>query len=294
MAFETRPVPAGVSTGVEDLVAGQPYRVLRRLGGGGMSTVYVVEHEVLLKHFALKVLHPFRAKDPALVDRVRVEAQAIAQLHHPNVVDVIDFFVAHDGSPCLVLELLEGNTLSEVLSRTGRLLAGEAAEIACQALSGLHAAHRIGIVHRDVKPENLFLHYPPGFPRLLKVLDFGLARVLPNAAPSAPAPPVVPTNTGAVVGSFRFMSPEAGRGERVGPAADVYSLGAVLYLMLTGRDAASGRTVRALPPSSVAPLSAAPGLDAVVLRAVEPDPSHRYESAEAFRSALLPYALEAR
>ncbi len=286
MGHTTRRLPVGPSTAAEDLVAGQPYRLLRRLGGGAMSAVYLVEHEVLLKQFALKVLYPFRAKDPSLLDRVRVEAQIIAGLRHPNVVDIVDFWFAGDN-PCLVLELLEGHTLARELSRSTRLPGPEAVDLACQALSGLAAAHRLGVVHRDVKPENLFLHAPPGFRRTLKVLDFGLARVLPGAPPAAPAPPVVPTDTGTVVGSLRFMSPEAGRGERLGPQSDLYSLAAVLYLMLTGRGPHDGGRERPSPPSRVSSVPIAHGLDAVVMRALEPRPEHRPRSADAFRAELL-------
>jgi serine/threonine-protein kinase len=271
---------------VEELLSGRPYRVIRRLGGGGMSSIFLIEHETLLKSFALKVLHTFHAHDPDLTDRARVEAQAMAQLRHPNVVEVIDFWVGASGSPCIVLELLDGHTLARELERAGRLPPSEAISHARAALAALDAAHEIGIVHRDIKPENLFLHAVAGRGRVLKVLDFGLARVLPGAAPSAPAPPAFRTDTGVVVGSMRYMSPEAGRGEHVGPPADIYSLGLVLYAMLTGRGPFESGSTRPTPPSAHADLGAFPGLDAVVLRAIEERPELRYPTAAEFRHKL--------
>jgi serine/threonine-protein kinase len=284
--METRDPADDGPTPVEELVSGRPYRVLRMLGAGGTSAVYLVEHLFMLRRFALKVLHPFRSRRPEAVDRVRVEAQAIGRLQHPNVVDVVDFWRGSDGTPCLILELLEGRTLARELDVRHRLPAAEAVDLASQALSALAAAHDIGIVHRDVKPENLFLHTKLGQKRLLKVLDFGLARVLPDVSPHAPAPPIVPTSTGAVIGSPRFMSPEASRGERVGPEADIYSLGAVLYLMLTGRGPHEG-TSRPEPPSKYGGPDVSSDLDAIVLRAIEDTPGARHSSAGAFRDALV-------
>lgn len=271
-------------TPVEELVSGRPYRVLNMLGAGGTSAVYLVEHAFMLRRLALKVLHPFRRGRAELVDRVRVEAQAIGRLLHPNVVDVIDFWTAADGTPCLVLELLEGRTLARELDVRQRLPVTEAVDLTRQALSALVAAHHLGIVHRDIKPENLFLHVKPGQQRLLKVLDFGLARILPGVSPHSPAPAAVPTSTGAVIGSARFMSPEASRGERVGPSTDIYSLGVVLYLMLTGRGPYEG-TAMPRAPSKLVGREVPPALDAIVLRAIGALSETR-PSATEFRDAL--------
>jgi len=266
----------------EPLLAGRPYRLIELIGRGGMGSVYVVEHQGLLKRFALKVPHQLYARRP-LADRMRFEAQAIAQLRHPNVVDVIDFWIA-DGHPCIVLELLNGTNLAQELAERRTLPVREAVELTAQALAALSAAHALGIVHRDIKPENLYLHAEPGRRRVLKVLDFGLARLLPNALDSAPAPPLVPTKTGALVGSPAYMSPEAARGERVGAAADIYSLGLVLYRMLAGHGAFDrGATVE--PPSRHAPL-VPPALDATVLRAIQEAPEARFASAAEFLKAL--------
>jgi serine/threonine-protein kinase len=161
----------------------------------------------------------------------------------------------------------------------------EAVDVTIQTLSALSAAHALGIVHRDIKPENLYLHTGRERRRVLKVLDFGLARVLPNALESAPAPPMVPTKTGASVGSPAYMSPEAARGERVGPASDIYSLGLVLYAMLVGHGPFD-RGPMADPPSRYA--AGIPNeLDALVLRAIKEAPEARFASAAEFREALL-------
>jgi len=267
----------------EPLLEGRPYRLVELIGRGGMGSVYVVEHRRLQKRFALKVPHRFYAR-PAFADRMRVEAQAIARLSHPNVVQVIDFWTAADH-PCIVLELLTGRTLAQELAERRQLPAHEAVELALQALSALSAAHALGIVHRDIKPENLYLHQATEGQRVLKVLDFGLARILPDAVATAPAPPSVPTKTGTRMGSPAFMSPEALRGERVGPAADLYSLGLVLYALLVGHGPFDRGPHAEAPSRHVAGIPRA--LDEAVLRAIQAAPEHRFADAAEFRAALL-------
>ncbi len=267
----------------EPLLEGRPYRLVELIGRGGMGSVYVIEHRRLKKRFALKVPHKFFAR-PAFADRIRIEAQAIARLSHPNVVEVIDFWTAADH-PCIVLELLTGGTLARELAERRVLPVREAIDFAVQALSALAAAHALGIVHRDIKPENLYLHGARERQRVLKVLDFGLARILPEAVATAPAPPNVPTKTGTRVGSPAFMSPEALRGERVGPSADLYSLGLVLYTLLVGHGPFD-RGPDADPPSRhVTEIPRA--LDDAVLRAIQAAPEHRFADASEFRAALL-------
>ena len=274
-----------------EVLTGTPYRPLRRLGRGGMGEVYVVEHRGLRREFVLKVLRSRLANDSQLVDRMRMEAQAAARLDHPNIVEVVDFWMVPGGRPCMVMELLRGSTVADELRARGSFPLGEAVAHARELLAALAAAHELGIVHRDVKPENLFLHRQTGSRRILKVLDFGLARVLPSS-PVLVQPLALPTGTGVVVGSPRFMSPEASRGQRVDHRADVYSAGLVLYVMLTGRgpfDHAGANDTFSLvpdPPSLHAPSSLPEVLDDAILTALKSNPDERFQNAMAFARAL--------
>jgi len=279
---------------VGELLAKTDYRPVRRLGGGRMGDVYLIEHPVLGRQFVLKVLRSHLVRDPQFADRLRIEAQAAARLRHPNVVEMVDFWTSQRGDPCVVMELLEGRTLGEELAARDRLPAAEAVNLAQQALSGLGAAHALGIVHRDVTPENLFLHDAPGFPRTLKILDFGLARVLPNASARAPDPLAVPTKTGAVLGSPRFMSPEAARGQRVDHRADLYSLGVVLYVMLTGQGPHDTQAAQVAPPSRYEGRGIGAQLDAIALRAIADNVEDRYLNAHEFSAALKTLARASR
>jgi serine/threonine-protein kinase len=256
-----------------------------------MGDVYVVEHRVLRRQFVLKVLRARLADDPQLVDRMRMEAQAAARLDHPNIVEVVDFFSAEGGRPCMVMELLNGSTLASELRERGKLPVDEAVGHARELLAALAAAHAFGVVHRDVKPENLFLHRQTAERRVLKVLDFGLARVL-SSSPGAIRPLALPTGTGTLIGSPRFMSPEAARGQRVDHRADIYSAGLVLYVMLTGRGpfdhALPNETFSIVPdpPLLHAGYAAPTMLDEAVLTSLKSNPDERFQNASAFARAL--------
>lgn len=275
------------------LVAGKSYRIIGSLGRGAVGEVHVAAHSVIKRRFALKVIHARYANDTHFIDRMRIEAQATARLHHKNIVEVVDFWVAADGRPCIVMELLEGNTVAQEVTRNGPMPVVDAIEYTHQLLSALSAAHELGVVHRDVKPENLFLHQAPERPRMLKVLDFGFARVLPQASERAPQPLVQPTATGAVVGTPRFASPEALQGAKVDHRSDLFSAGAVLYFMLTGRGPYDRmRTIddpdafELAAPSEVVGPEVSPDLDAIVLRATRFRVEERYQSAAEFASHL--------
>ncbi|MEO6600840.1 MAG: serine/threonine-protein kinase [Polyangiaceae bacterium] len=267
---------------VDVLLANTAYRAVRRLGKGRTGEVHVVRHQFLGRQFALKFLRPDLLSDAQFSDRLRVEAQSAARLQHPNIVEMVDLWISAEGYPCIVMELLQGKTLAEELSTRQRLPVGEAVDLAQQALSGLAAAHALGVVHRDVTPENLFLQEVPGFPRTLKLLDFGLARVLPSAPRHAPDPLAVPTKTGALLGSPRFMSPEAERGERVDHRSDLYSLGVVLYVMLTGHGPHDVPAPQVLPPSKFGADGVTGALDAIVLRSIQDSTASRYQAADEF------------
>ncbi len=278
---------------METLVDGKSYRIIGSLGRGAVGEVYTVAHSVLKRRFALKVIHARYANDAHFIDRMRIEAQATARLHHKNIVEVVDFWVASDGRPCIVMELLDGSTVAREVMVNGPLPVTAAVEYTLQLLAALLAAHDLGVVHRDIKPENLFLHQAPERPRILKVLDFGFARVMPQASARAPLPPTQPTATGAVVGTPRFASPEALQGERVDIRSDLFSAGAVLYFMLTGRGPydrmmtiGDPETFNLAPPSAIVGSGVTPELDDCVLRATRWRVDERYQTAAGFATDL--------
>jgi serine/threonine protein kinase len=247
-----------------------------------MGEVHVVQHTHLGCSFALKVLHSRLGR---FADRLRVEAQAMGRVNHPNVVGVVDFWTTTSGVPCIVMDLLNGRTLARELEDRGTLPIAEAIELSCQTLAALSAAHAAGLVHRDIKPENLFLHLEPGGGRVLKVLDFGLTRVLPRSEAKFPKPPAVPTDTGTVVGSPRYMSPEAARGERVDGRADLYAVGLILYEMLAGSGPYDHDDV-AHPPSLGSPQAVPAALDRIVMRAIDERVPERFQTADAMLGEL--------
>jgi eukaryotic-like serine/threonine-protein kinase len=274
------------------LLAQTGYRALARIGRGGMGEVFEVEHELLGRRFAAKVLRAELAQEPSFVERMRVEAQSMARLRHPHIVEVTDFCVTLDGRPCLIMERLRGRTVGRELAERGRLPLPECVKLVEQVLSALAAAHHFGVVHRDLKPENLFLHEAPSSPRRLKVLDFGLARILPQASPLAPLPTAIPTSTGQLVGSPRFVSPEAIIGKQVDHRADLYSLGLILYILLTGHGPFDHMTIAETlshepdPPSRFRDEPGVRALDGLVLAALKKRPEDRWQSATDFSSAL--------
>lgn len=279
---------------VTQLLAATPYRLVREIGRGMAGLVYEVEHEFLGRRLALKVLHPSN-RESTTATRMRVEAQVLGRIQHPNVVEVIDFWVAADGRPCIVMELLEGRTLADRLDEMPQLPVLDVIELAAQTLSALMMAHSLGVVHRDLKPENLFFHVPvSGASTVVKVLDFGLVRLLPNAALGTGALPAMRTKTGSLVGSPYYMSPEARAGERVDARADLYSLGVIIYVALTGTGPFDETAGPPPAPSTLRADGASPALDALVLRAIAPRIEDRFRSADEFLEGLAPLRTPAR
>jgi eukaryotic-like serine/threonine-protein kinase len=278
-----------------DPLTGTPYRIIGRVGEGGMGEVYEVQHVVLGRVMIAKILRESLASDRGLIDRMRVEAQALGALSHPNIVEVVHFDWTRDGRPYFVMEKLHGRTLGDELRARGCVPPGEAIEITCQALAGLEAAHQIGLVHRDIKLENLFLHSPGEGRRVLKILDFGITKVL-GGAERGPAPPILPTADGAIVGTPRYVSPEQVLGRPIDGRADLYAIGLVLYAVVAGRgpfDHIRGSDLfdahvrlEPDPPSSHAPQPLAAELDAVILRALSKDPADRFQRAAELAHAL--------
>jgi len=196
------------------------YVLGEKIGSGGMGVVHKAHHQGLHRDVAVKFLHAHLADDAEAVERFLREARLIARMDHPNIVRVTDTGRWDDGRPYLVMELLGGESLAERLAR-GPLPEGEAVEVACQVLEALSAAHREGVVHRDIKPGNVRL-CPGG---MAKLLDFGIARASAGTALSG---------TGSMIGTPAYMSPEQAEGKTAGPSSDLYSVGILLYEMLTG------------------------------------------------------------
>ncbi|XXY53924.1 serine/threonine-protein kinase [Sorangium sp. So ce269] len=283
----------------DTLLYGTPYRPVRRLGRGGMGEVIEAAHVGLDKPVVVKLLHRDLNREPRLVERMRVEAQSLARLAHPNLVTVTDFGRTAEGRTFLVMERLHGRTLREELAARGALPALEAIDLVTQTLAGLAAAHGAGIVHRDVKLDNLFVcDADAQGRRMVKVLDFGIAKVVASAGDGrAPAPSLYQTEEGVVVGTPRYLSPEQASGEAVDARSDVYAAGVVLYTLLAGRGPFEHvRPVHELlrahasevpaPPSRYAPRPVPPELDRAIMRALEKRPELRFPSAAAFAAEL--------
>jgi Tol biopolymer transport system component len=268
-----------------------PYEIVAQLGQGGMGVVFRARDTKLDRDVAVKVLPRNLAEDEDALGRFEREAKAVAALSHPNILAIHDFG-SEEGTVYAAMELLEGETLRQRL-QDGALPTRKAVEIALEIASGLAAAHEKGIVHRDLKPENVFLLQSGQ----VKVLDFGLARVQPVVAPERSDVPTVSLSTepGRVMGTVGYMAPEQVRGRAVDERADIFSFGAVLYEMLSGRRAFSGdspvETLNAIlkedPPSLFdSTPTASPALDRIVRRCLEKRPEERFRTAHDLAIAL--------
>jgi len=262
------------------VLVGTPYRAVGFLGRGTTGEVWVVEHVLTARQLALKVIHPKTARCAA---RLRAEVATVGRRTHPHTVELVDFWVAVDGRPCIVTELLHGRTLGEELGERHRLPPAEAFSIIIQVLNALDATHELGVVHGDLHLDNIYLHHGRDDARIVKVLDFGVACALREGL--LHAAPTERDNI-AVAGSPQFMSPEAWSGAGVDARADLFSTGVILYMMLAGRGPFDEGEAQPVPPSShsLAPLSAQ--LDSAILKAIEEDRSCRHQSARAFLAAL--------
>ena len=270
------------------------YRIVQRLGEGGMATVYLATHPELGRRVAVKVLNPDLARSDQMVQRFFNEARAASGIGHRGIVEVFDLGTLPSGAPYIVMEHLDGESLAERMTKAGRLPLETAAEIAGQAASVMGAAHARGIVHRDLKPDNLFLVPDPMLPgrELVKVLDFGIAKLAQRPADGGGQR----TRTGVILGTPRYMSPEQCRESRdVDHRTDVYSLGVVLYEMLAGAPPfVSGSWgelahmhIGVIPPALQTHMPDVPtNVAQIVHRALEKDPGARFQSMAELENAL--------
>ncbi len=264
---------------------------------GGMGEVWHVEHRKTRRKLLAKVIHPKLAADPRLVERMRLEAAAQGAVQSEYIVPILDFSQTRTQRPFLVMEYVEGRTLGDELTATGPLHIIEAATFAIQLLSALGAVHEKGLVHRDIKPDNLMVCPRRDGTRCIKLLDFGVVRVMPGSDSVKPLPRDYRTRTGVVVGTPRYVSPEGAMGHHVDQRADLYAVGLVLYMMLVGRGpfehfehehaVLHAHAVEdPEPPSRHSQNPVPPELDRALMKALAKDPQQRFQTAVEFKQFL--------
>src|SRR5262245_9795959 len=269
------------------------YEIIREIGRGGMGKVYLARDTQLGRQVALKLLLPRFTEDEQRVRRLRQEARVASALNHPNIIVIYEIGEVKTAAGALhyiATEFIEGRTLGALI-RSGEMKLGEALEVAIQVASALSAAHAAGIVHRDIKPENIMLR-PDGY---VKVLDFGLAKLSEHLATDAARSDKVETDPGTVLGTVSYMSPEQARGLETDARSDIFSLGVVLYEMITGRRPFEGETTADVmasllgkepKPLAEAASSAPGGLQRLVDRMLAKDCAGRFQTAEELRRAI--------
>lgn len=281
----------------DDTFVGTPYRVVARLGKGGMGDVFLAEHRVLSRPVVIKVLRKVHAKRSVMIERMRLEARTLAMFEHPHIVSVLNVGRTRTGRPFVVMERLRGETLGRALARSGPPPPDRSLEYVRQVLSALGAAHQRGIVHRDVKLENIFLHEPTPGEVVVKLLDFGIAKSVHDIRKKRRSSEEALTAEGSVVGTPRYLSPEQGLCQSVDARADLYACGLILYMLLAGRGpfdhvrgaanlVAAHIEEEPLPPSYYSPISVPYRMDVLVLKALAKNPDDRFQTADDFASAL--------
>ena len=290
--------PSGPMVDLDNLVGftlNSRYVIKAKVGQGGFGTVYRGEQVATHREVALKILHPSMAKDPQVVQRFRREAQAACALRNTHTVTTYDFDQTPERILYLAMEFLKGRSLQDAIQKDGPMPPARAAHILEQICQSLSEAHTQGIVHRDIKPENISLENQPGEPDYVKVLDFGIAKIVAGDTAKEPAL----TAAGQTLGTLEYMSPEQLQGLQLDGRSDIYALGMMAYEMLTGRlpwdDTSPGGLIaghinmKPRPPSVLRPdLRIPPEIDRVILRMVEKDRNKRHANVDELRGELLP------
>lgn len=270
------------------------YTVTERVARGGMGAIYKGHHERLRKPVAVKVLHStVFFEDPAAIKRLGQEAVIVGRLNHPNIVSVYDFGVTPTGLPYLVMDFLDGITLGDVVKKDGPLTVDRAINLFLQIAGGMRAAHEAGLIHRDLKPSNIMLLNDSGNQELAKILDFGIAKVLPESGIDIEKL----TQTGETLGTVFYMSPEQCSGGQLDYRSDIYSLGCVMYEALIGLPPFQSKNPLAtiqlqvkgkpLPFNEARPDYSIPAeLEAIVMKTLEKEPSKRHQSMSELRDDI--------
>lgn len=279
---------------IDDVLLGK-YRLVKKLGAGGMGAVFEAVHEQIGKHVAVKVLHQDLTQKPELVARFTREAQAAAAIGHKAIIDIYDIGNSSDGSLFLVMEFLQGQNLAQALQQAGRPLdVNHALYVACQVLSALHSAHDKGIIHRDLKPDNIFLEQTGQLYPDVKLLDFGISKMLDEGAPEDRL-----TRTGTIMGTPFYMAPEQARGRKeLDHRVDIYAMGVILYEALLGRVPFWADNTFALvyeilntpltPPRVLRP-DMPEALEQIIVKALSRDANDRYQRSQEMLFALMPF-----
>lgn len=260
------------------------YKIIKLVGTGGMGSVYLAEHEILRKKVAIKILHYEQSKRKDTVERFKREAIAASNIGQDNIVDVTDFGYTEEGNAYFVMEYVEGRSLADVMKEQRVLPLEFAVSVAAQIAVALYSAHGKGIIHRDLKPENILLTNKDGIYPFVKIVDFGISKILQDDAKPDERLRTL-TKSGAIFGTPEYMSPEQAAGESVEPASDIYSLGVIIYEMLTGRlPFFDDNYMKILHkhqyefpdlPSNVNP-DIQPDVNALIMKCLEKKPFNRY------------------
>jgi len=275
-------------------IINQRYKLIEKVGVGGMGDVYLAEHEILKKKVAVKILHYEQSKRKETVERFKREAIAASNMGQAHIVDVTDFGYTDEGNAYFVMEFVEGQSLSDVIRDRKILPLEYAVSVASQICVALYSAHGKGIIHRDLKPENVLITEVNGVYPFVKIVDFGISKILHDEMSKKDKPKTL-TKSGAIFGTPEYMSPEQAGGNEVGPTSDIYSLGIMMYEMLTGQiPFADDNYMKVLHKHqyefpelpSVKNTEITSDVDALVMKCLEKKHFNRYESMQALLGDL--------